>query len=270
MALKEWSFHIHDESVGGVKYPGDGSGWMYVCTAGAVLPPTIYSNEYGSMALTSSATAHGALVNKLGLVNIANGYCRFWTEQSVNTLDVSYLMASGEAGFLKGVTNSRHHLSIRTDGGTRYQLWVPWAYLAGTTVVNTQLQLPAGLMITDANVKVVTTESADTVDVGFLSAGESGDEDGLLDGMLTTNAGLGVPWGVITSGTNIDYVSHAAGRYGDYLANWIVGADAVATVGGMTRKHYLTDGTIKTLTYTTSDSAAALGFFFLDYYKTMG
>ena len=261
MALKEWYFGLHDSSTGQYKSGMDASGWAMVCTAGAVTSPTIYTNASGSATLTAT--------NTIAVVTIANGYCRFWTDSSVTSLDISYLTATGECGLLKAVSpNTQHMLPVQT-GQMDFTLWVPVAYLAASAVVDTTLDLPANLIITDAMLKVVATDSAVTVDVGFENATESGDLDGLLDGMLCTNAGLILGSGTITNGSNIDYVANTNGKYGVLLATVIAGADAVATVGGITRLWYETDGTIKSLVYTPSNSTTFTGAICLKYMRTM-
>jgi len=272
MAKREWSFMIHDRSKGQYKEGvTTGSGWMYVCTAGAVAPPTIYSDERGSVSLTSTATGHGALVNKLALVFITNGYCRFWTDSSVTSLDVTYLMSTGESGFAKGVSSSRHMLSVDSDGGRPYTLWVPFAFeTTGGSPIDTLLDLPAGLEIYDAGCYVHTADSTETVDFGFKNAVESGDEDGLLDGMLLTTAGPVAPYGTITDGSLIDYLAFTNGKLGALLATTITGSDVVSTVGGVSRLTYKTDGTIKSLVYTPSSSDTAYGFLTIKYEKMMG
>jgi hypothetical protein len=72
-------------------------------------------------------------------------------------------------------------------------------------------------------------------------------------------------WPVITGGTNIDYAVHTSG-YGALLKQGIAGADAVATVGGVTRRYHATDGVAKSVTYTGSaGSDTAAGYLFLEY-----
>lgn len=270
MALREWHFSIHDQATGQHLRGTTATGWVYVCTAGSVTPPTIYCDPRGTSSLSATANGTGVLANTLAVVYLADGYCRFWTETSVTSLDISWVTATGETGMARGISSSRQMLPVNTNGGQPYVLAVPFAFIASSAVQDTQIDLPADLCIFDANVDVVTTDASATVDVGFLNSGESGDEDGLLDGMLTTSAGLGTPAGIITNGSNIDYVDDASGKYGALLVTWIDGADAVTTVGGMTRKMYRTDGTIKSLTYTPSNSDTMYGFIYLWYTKLMG
>lgn len=272
MALREWMFAIHDQATGQHLRGTTATGWMYVCTAGAVSPPTIYCDPRGNVALSATANGTGVLANTLAVVYIADGYCRFWTETSVTSIDISWLLATGESGFAKSVTSSRHLLPVNTNAGQPYILAVPFLFIASSAVQDTQLDLPADLCIYDANIDTVTTDASATVDVGFLNSGESGDEDGLLDGMSTTSSGLGVPAGVITNDTVVDYVADTLGKYGALLASYIDGASAtsVAAQGGMTREMYRTNGTIKSLTYTPSNSDTMKGFIYLWYTKLMG
>lgn len=273
MALTEWYFAVHDAGTGQYKTNlTTGSGWMYVCTAGSVAPPTIYTNERGSVALTSTNAGAGVLVNTLALVYITNGWCRFWTETSVTSLDISFLMATGECGIYRGATPSTHMLYVNTNYAGPMKLWVPFAFEAtGGSAIDTKLDLPADLEILDAGCLVTTADAAETVDFGFINSGESGDEDGLLDGMLLTNTGFVSPNLIITNGSSADYYTDTNGKYGALLATTLVGSDsAVTTIGGQTRLSYLTNGTIKSLIYNISSSDTAYGFLTLTYTKAMG
>lgn len=264
----EWNFNLHDVGLGqNAQSPasGGGSGWINICTAGAATSPTVYTNRQGTTSLTKT--------NTISVTTITNGKVTFYTDTSVTSLDVSWLTSTGECGILKGVSPNTTHM-LRYDSGYTgyYNLWVPFAYLASSAFTDTTLDLAADLVITDANILVKTVDASATVDVGFINSGESGDEDGLLDGMATDSTGLGVPWGVITNDTVVDYVSDATGKYGAYMATYIDGsaATSVAAQGGMTRKNYLTNGTIKSLGYTPSNSDTMEGFIVLTYHKAMG
>lgn len=133
--------------------------------------------------------------------------------------------------------------------GGRYALKVPFTNTSGTTLVDTGIDFPAGMRITDAMLNVTTAASGATLDVGFKNAVEGGDEDGLLDGESCAGTGL----------INHNLVDATAG-------NITVGAlieeveikDATGTpVYYGVPAGYVTDGTIKSLTYTPSNHAIA-------------
>ena len=263
MAYKEWMFAVHDSALGQNRMGKNTTGWINICTAGAATSPTVYTNERGSATLTAT--------NTIAVTTITNGYVRFWLDSSVASIDVSFLTATGECGMAKGVTPSTQHILVVNSQSTEPQtLWVPFAFIASTAVVDTTLDLPADLEILDAGLLVKTLDASATVDFGFINAVESGDEDGLLDGMVLDNAGLVTANGVLTGGSNIDYVLMTGGIYGVLLSTVIAGADAVATVGGITRRGHLTNGTIKSLAYTPSSCDTAEGFLSLTYRKAMG
>ena len=262
MAYKEWMFAVHDSALGQNRMGKNATGWINICNAGAATSPTVYTNERGSATLTAT--------NTIAVTTITNGYVRFWLDSSVTSIDVSFLTATGECGMAKGVTPSTQHiLAINSQNPGLQTLWVPFAFNGGT-VVDTTLDLPADLEILDAGLLVTVLDASATVDFGFINAVESGDEDGLLDGMTLAAAGLVTANGVITNGNFIDYVLMTGGIYGVLLSTVITGADAVATVGGITRRGHLTNGTIKSLAYTPSNCDTARGFLNLTYRKAMG
>jgi hypothetical protein len=168
------------------------------------------------------------------------------------------MTSKGEAYFYEDVSYSAHRLDI--DPFTREHLLVLPFGASDNAETDTGLDLPANLLVKDAYIKVSTTDSGETLDVGLLSSESGGDADGFV--LLTSVASSGYvnPWPVVTSGTNIDYLVHTAG-YGAYLKQGIAGADAVATVGGFARRYHLTDGTAKSITYTgSSGSDTAAGY----------
>jgi len=259
----EWLLAVHDKAYSSNPVGKNVAGWLHVLDANEATSPTVYTNKGATATLTA--------INTIAVVPIVNGYAHFWMDESVTTIDVSYLTATGECGMAKGVTRGvPSYLSVDTHYTGFSTLWVPVAFIASSAVVDTTLDLPANLEIFDANIITTTADASATVDVGFENATESGDLDGLLDGMLLTATGRGKPWQVITGGSNIDYIDDAAGKYGALLATWIDGADGVATVGGMTRLTYITDGTIKSLVYTPSSCDTFEGFIQLTYRKCMG
>ena len=133
--------------------------------------------------------------------------------------------------------------------GGRYALKVPFTNTSGTTQVDTGVDFPAGMRITDAMLNVTTAANGATLDVGFINAGESGDEDGLIDGESCAATGL----------VNHNLVDATAGNItqGALLAEVEI-KDATATpVYYSVPTGYVTNGTIKSLVYTPSNHAIA-------------
>ena len=133
--------------------------------------------------------------------------------------------------------------------GGRYAIKVPFTNTSGTTQVDTGVDFPAGLRITDCMLNVSTAANSSTLDVGFINAGESGDEDGLLDGESCASTGL----------VNHNLVDATAGNItiGALLEEVeIKDATGTAVYYGIPIG-YITDGTIKSLVYTPSNHAIA-------------
>jgi hypothetical protein len=116
------------------------------------------------------------------------------------------------------------------------------------SVYDTGIDIPAGMLVMDIFVDVTTNVGSSTIDVGFINAGESGDQDGLLDGLSCAAAGLSYPLEYSTTDGNI--------TLGVLLGTHIKSADSSA-IYFMSRKPYVTDGTIKSLVYTTSNDDIA-------------
>jgi hypothetical protein len=136
------------------------------------------------------------------------------------------------------------------DLGGRYALKVPFTNTSGTTLVDTGIDFPAGMRITDCMLNVTTLNASGTLDVGFKNATESGDEDGLLDGEACAALGL----------TNHNLVDADAAKItvGVLLEEVeIKDATSVTPVFYGVPTGYVTDGTIKSLTYTPSNHAIA-------------
>jgi hypothetical protein len=245
---REWYFQIWDKQR---KAPvDDDTAILYVLTPGEATSPTIYSSPDGTSVSAPERTPR----------TFTNGRVRFWTSKDVSTLDLSLMTSKGEAYYYEDVAYSAHRLDI--DPFQRdHKLVLPFGIgSSAATETSTGCVLPANLLVKDAYIKVIDTDATETIDVGLLSSESGGDADGFVLATSVATGGYVNPWPVVTGGTNIDYVVHTAG-YGAYLKQGIAGADAVATVGGFARRYHLTDGTAKTVTYTTTagtDTAAGL------------
>lgn len=251
VSYREWYFQLWDAqrkiSI------DDDSAQLLVLTADAPTAPTIYSDAQGtavSNAVRSPRT-------------FSNGAVRFWTNQSVTSVDLSLMTSKGEAYFFEDVSYSCHRLDVNPFQRD-HLLVVPFG-ASDNAEVDTGIDLPANLLIKDALLKVTTVDATETLDVGILSSESGGDADGLLMVMDVANLGFVNPFGVVTDGGTIDYVLHTSGR-GALLKQGIAGANAVATVGGVQPRYYRTDGTAKSVTYTgSSGSDTAAGYICLAY-----
>lgn len=119
-----------------------------------------------------------------------------------------------------------------------------------TTEVDTGIELPANVIVTNAYVEVDTAVAASTIDVGLLSTEANGDADGFIDGASCATTGIIAP------------VTHAITASAGKITPGAFIADKVAAVGTPAEtitimKPYVTDGVTKTISYTTTDSAIA-------------
>jgi hypothetical protein len=125
-----------------------------------------------------------------------------------------------------------------------YQVPLAAGIMADNTVVDTGYDLPDEGVVVDVALIVDTAEttaSTKTIDVGIINAGESGDEDGFLDGVATTPAGEILPSltnGSVTRGAYLREVSGEAGEHSPagYALNGTAKSVAVTSgdAGGQT------------------------------------
>lgn len=124
-------------------------------------------------------------------------------------------------------------------------------FVKNTSAYDTNIDIPGGVIVHDVVVKVATADVSGTIDVGFINAVESGDEDGLLDGESLAATGFRQHGLVDASDANNTlgaYLQEAAIKTADGTALYY----RVPVVPG-----YITDGTIKSLCYTTSNHTVA-------------
>lgn len=230
----------------------DDSGVCNVLVASSPVEVTLYSDQNGTSAANPIAFTNGAI--------------RFFVADTVTTFDLSILTASGDACFAKACTKDMHRIDINPDERTQ-TLVVPFA-ASDNTETDTGFDLPSNCILWPygLDLRVVTVDSTETIDVGILSSEANGDANGFVAAASVATGGLVQLIPQITGGTNIDYGS--TNYVGVLLCTVIAGADAVATVGGWTPKSYLTDGVAKSITYTGSaGSDTAAGYIYLTYRK---
>jgi hypothetical protein len=252
VAFREWKFTLVDSETG--KSIDDDSGQLLVLNPGLPTAPTIYSDDVGTSVSNAVRTPR----------TFSNGRAKFWTARSVTTVDLVVMTAKGQAYFLEDVPFSRHRILVN-EKDRQHTLVVPFG-VSDNTEIDTGMDLPvANLLVKDAHMRVTTVDATETLDWGILSSESGGDADGFMLVQSVASLGHVTGYGVVTGGTNIDYVVHTSG-YGAFLKQGIAGADAVATVGGVQRRYYLTDGTAKSISYTGSaGSDTAAGYLYLEY-----
>jgi hypothetical protein len=136
------------------------------------------------------------------------------------------------------------------------QMFYNLTYNAGTVqTVGFTLPKYGVLDLRSFGVFVTVAESGGTIDVGFKNAVESGDEDGIIDGISLTSTGWVFPTITLTQGTNAHYIS--ATTYGlDVIPAAQKGANTAEQNAVITWDPwaFVGNGTIKTMTYTVTSA----------------
>ena len=115
--------------------------------------------------------------------------------------------------------------------------------------LDTGIVLPAGIEVQDCRIRVVTNVAGSSISVGILSSQSNGNATGFLNAESAVNAGLIEHVSESTTSGNI--------TVGAFLnAATIKSADA-SPIYAMTKKGYITDGTAKNVSYTTSNHSIA-------------
>lgn len=131
--------------------------------------------------------------------------------------------------------------------GGRYAIKIP--FTKNTSESDTGVDLPAGVLVTGALIQVTTAASGGTIDVGILSTESGGDADGFIDGVSCAATGFVVP-------NNVDATA-ANNTMGVLLVESdILSADGTALYYSVPVP-YKTDGTAKSVSYTTSNHTIA-------------
>lgn len=136
----------------------DDTGVYSVMTVDTPAEATLYSDENGT-SLTSPAT-------------MTDGVIRFFTGISVTSVDVTFLTANGEPGFIKGLTPSQHRFDVNVDKMNDNMLVIPFTLASvSCTTIDTGFDLNALHVVKDIKVKITTAAGTGTV----LCVGNAGD-----------------------------------------------------------------------------------------------
>lgn len=140
-----------------------------------------------------------------------------------------------------------------------FALGIPFGVGVSTDENDTHIDLPADMLVNDVMIDIETLSSGETMNVGFITALESGDPDGLIDGVSLTTAGKVYP-GVATSGTATFFDTNTKGIL---LSEFAQGADDATTRGLFSVKPYRCDGTIKSVVYVKATHNVGTGIIWL-------
>lgn len=226
-----------------------------VLAVGTNTAETIYSTE-SRTAMTNPVTT---------TVFATKGQIDFWCDPTDATTDlkVDLIVVDANGGFtafVEDFTPSQRTIEIDERPNVMHH-GVVWFGVSSNVATSTGITFLPKTAIENVAVEVVTADSAATLDVGT-----SDTAAGFRSAVLMTNLGFIADTGVITGGSTIDYVP--ATNYGSLLTTAITGSDAVATVGGNSKKwHFVnTAGTDDDLYYTGSagtDTAAGYIHFWM-------
>jgi len=166
----------------------------------------------------------------------------------VNSVDICIVSAGYGSAWLLAVTSAKKEIQVDSND-TRCR------YVVGQTVKNamtdTGLDLPANFRIEEVLCEVFDVDASGTCDWGFIAAGESGDENGLVAAETYAAAGFIRPGPVITAGSSETYF--ASTTRGVLLAAFKAGTDADTDEGMYHEIHHVCNGTIKSIVYTATN-----------------
>ena len=140
-------------------------------------------------------------------------------------------------------------------------LGIPFGAGTGTDENDTSIDLPENMLVRDIVIEVEAEKASETLDVGFITASETGDPDGLADGVSLTDAVKVYPGPSVTAGGSETYYS--GNTKGVLLSEYVAGANTATDHGLFSKKPYLTDGTIKSVVYVKANTTDATGIIWL-------
>jgi hypothetical protein len=227
-----------------------------VLAVGADTAETI--TEYGeSTSLTNPVTTTNFASN-----TVCNDMVAFRTDPTDSTSDryVDLIVVDTNGGYTTFVEDfdKYNHTIIIDERPNILHHGMIWFGASDNASVDTGVDFLKDTAIMDVIVEIVTVDNTETLNVGTADTAA-----GFISAisLATASEGYKTDTGFITGGSTIDYVP--ATQYGTLLTTAITGSDAVATVGGNTRKwHFVTTtGTDDDLTYIgTAGSDTAAGY----------
>ena len=255
----EWMFGLYNTRTGLII--DDDTGKVAVLTANSPVALTIYSDDAGT--------------SKTNPATLTNGIVRFWMADTTTSCDLSIMTAKGQAYFLEDVTPSMHRIDVNPDQ-RRFTLVASFDP-SSTPTTDTGFDFPAQCLIGPNDVGLYVSTAVGTagerVSVGILASETGGDSDGFMKSVnCETTGNKSVLPTMATKGTGgstaDQYLSgNSNGNPGALVATVDYGTATVsADKGGYVAKRFVTDGTAKSLTYSTHDTTVA-GYIFISYEK---
>lgn len=181
---------------------------------------------------------------------MTDGIIRFYTANTVTSVDISILTANGHAFFLEGITPSNHRIVVMPEA-IHNTLIIPYQVVgASEAIVDTGFDLSANMLVKDVVIHVTTLGTGATLDIGT-----STDSDGFADGVSAATTG----WPATLLEEALVSTSSLIGAL---LAN-ITGTD----VRKLHMRANATSGANIVYTNTTSSSTAGEGYIYVNYQR---
>ena len=191
----EWDLQLIDSRT--MQAIDDDAGQCAALVAGTGRPVTTYTDDKGT-AFTATVI-HTSVPQPM---TFTNGRLRFFTDNSVTSLDLSGITSNGHPFFVKGMVPSQHRHVIFPDAAHGGAFCLPYVCNTntgvGSLVVDSGFDLPANVLVRDAYTDVLEVATG-----GALSVGTSTTVSGLLLAALNT---------VVATGHNL--VAPAVTNYG--------------------------------------------------------
>lgn len=222
--------------------------FVFVYQAGTKTLATLYKNA-----------ARTTLANPITRTQFGTDQqIQFYTAET--SVDITVNDDKGNIAVLTGITPNDHTVFINRNGVDKCFI-AAWVFNAGGTEVDTGLDFPLNVAVTDMIVEVVTTDATETIDVGILSSETNGDADGLVKACSIATAGFIRPW-VITDGTSEDFVAagHTKGALIGIASAGTDGANDFGQPGGW--GHVVSGSNGRSLSYTPSTSDTGAGYLY--------
>ena len=238
LALTEWQFYLYDRQDSGVDTPiDDDSGVINILTADDPSEATIYADAAGA------ATASNPMT-------FTDGKVRFWTADTVTSLDITGITAKGHAFFRQGVTPSDHRIVIQPNQMLHTAV-IPYQVVgASEAIVDTGFDILANMLIKDVWLHVTTVGTGASLDVGTSTA-----SDGFLNGVSVATTGYPVT-------ALEEALVSTSSLIGALLAN-VTGTD----VRKLHKRANATSGANIVYSNTTSLSTAGEGYIYVNYIR---
>lgn len=129
----------------------DDTGVYSVMTTSTPAEATIYTDDRGTAGSNPGT--------------MTDGIIRFFTASSVTTVDVTFLTANGEPGFIQALTPSQHTFEVDEDQMTGMTLIIPFTIAASSSApsIDTGYDLNAIHVVKDIMYKITTAGGTGTV-----------------------------------------------------------------------------------------------------------